>query len=146
MYILIENDYFVGPSVITLISNETKKDIDIFATVDALLEYNETFQLSFQIASDVRELGVIERFSSLNASITIINNDSKFINFIMHKKTSKYLLCITGISVRLIKLQYNVIEGTDVMIMIKADKPAYREFSVFLTTNTTQSATAASGT
>ena len=79
MCILIGNDYFVSPSVITFNSNEIEKNVNIFATVDALLEYNETFQLSFNIASNISELGVVKRFSSINASITIANNDSKFI-------------------------------------------------------------------
>ena len=48
-------------------------------------------------------------------------------------------------SVTLAKLHYNVTEGSDVTIVILADKPANRKFSVFLTTIITQSTTAASG-
>ena len=51
----------------------------------------------------------------------------------------------TGVSVALAKLHYNVTEGSDVTIVILADKPANRKFSVLLTTIITQSTTAASG-
>ena len=47
-------------------------------------------------------------------------------------------------SVRFAELHYNVTEGSDVMIAILADKPANKDFSVLLTTFTTQSTTAAS--
>ena len=48
-------------------------------------------------------------------------------------------------SVALAKLHYNVTEGSDIRIVILADKPANRKFSVSLTTIITQSTTAASG-
>ena len=47
-------------------------------------------------------------------------------------------------SVRFAELHYNVTEGSDVMIAILSDKPANKDFSVLLTTFTTQSTTAAS--
>ena len=49
---------------------------------------------------------------------------------------------IAGLSVRLDKLFYNVTEGSDVTIVIVADRPLSRKFSVLLTT---QSITATSG-
>ena len=46
---------------------------------------------------------------------------------------------------RFAKLHYNVTEGSNVTIMIIADKPAYTNYSILLTTLTIQSVTAASG-
>ena len=51
----------------------------------------------------------------------------------------------TGVSVRFAEQNYSVTEGSDVIIVILADKPANKSFSVLLTTITTQSTTAASG-
>ena len=51
-----------------------------------------------------------------------------------------------GVSVRFAELHYNVTEGSDVVMVILADKPANKNFSVLLTTITTQSTTAASST
>ena len=51
-----------------------------------------------------------------------------------------------GVLVRFAELHYNVTEGSDVVIVILADKPANKNFSVLLTTMITQSTTAASST
>jgi len=54
------------------------------------------------------------------------------------------IIIFIGVSVRFAELHYNVTEGSDVIIAILADKPANIDFSVLLTSLTTQSTTAAS--
>ena len=65
--------------MVTFTSDDTQKDINILATLDMLLEFNETLMLYFVIGSDTKELGVIEGFPSV-VTVTILNNDSQLHN------------------------------------------------------------------
>lgn len=78
--IFIGDDYTISPYLVTFASDDIRKDITIFATVDMLLEFNEAFLLYFEIASDVKEIGVIESFPSI-VTVTILNNDSELFNW-----------------------------------------------------------------
>ena len=40
-----------------------------------MLEFDETFMLSFEVASNAKAIGVVEGFPSV-VNITILNNDS----------------------------------------------------------------------
>ena len=71
----IEDDYSISSPSINFAMDETIKSIIISPRVDGLLEFNETFQLQFEIESDAREVGVISNSSSV-ATITIQNIDS----------------------------------------------------------------------
>ena len=56
-------------------SDDTQKDVNISARPDMMLEFNETFILYFEIASDVKAVGVVKGLPSV-VSVTILNNDS----------------------------------------------------------------------
>ena len=56
-------------------SDDRRKDINISARSDMMLEFNETFFLYFEIASDAKAVGVVEGFPSV-VNVTILNNDS----------------------------------------------------------------------
>lgn len=71
----IESDYTFSPSLVMFASNDSRKDVNISAIVDMLLEYNETALLHFEIASDAKEIGVVEGYPSI-ITVTILNNDS----------------------------------------------------------------------
>ena len=45
------------------------------ASIDKLLEFNETFVLNFEIDSDAQRRGIVQSNPSM-ATITIVNNDS----------------------------------------------------------------------
>ena len=68
-------DYDVLPVSVTFDVNQTEKDVYISALSDSLLEFNETFQLHFEIAHNDTQLGIVPSIlSTLN--VTIVNNDS----------------------------------------------------------------------
>ena len=69
------DDYSISPRSVTFASSEIMKVITILPKVDGLLEFNETFQLQFEIEPSASELGVISNSSSV-ATIIIQNIDS----------------------------------------------------------------------
>ncbi|XP_065911233.1 adhesion G-protein coupled receptor V1-like [Dysidea avara] len=116
-------DYSITPTLVTFGVNEMMQSINIAATADMLLEYNENFQLSFELTASAQEIGVITGSAS-TTTITILNNDSVVVKF----QT----------------VQYCVDEGSVVSITVLADKPIYNNYSVLLTTFINSSLHAAS--
>ena len=116
------------------------RSINIAATADMLLEYNESFQLSFEPTASAEEIGVITGSPS-TTTVTILNNDSQL------KITCEITLTdiILGVVVEFQTVQYWVDEGSVVSITVLTDKPIYNNYSVLLTTFINSSLHAASG-
>jgi len=68
-------DYSVHPDLVTFNFNQTEQDILISASSDSLLEFNETFELHFEIAQNTTQLGIVPSIP-LTLTVTIVNNDS----------------------------------------------------------------------
>ena len=71
----IGDDYNISSTSVNFAMDEINKSIIISPRVDGLLEFNETFQLQFEIEPDTKKVGVISNSSSV-ATITIQNIDS----------------------------------------------------------------------
>jgi len=68
-------DYDVLPISVTFDIDQTENYVYISALSDSLLEFNETFQLHFEIAHNDTQLGIVPSISS-TLNVTIVNNDS----------------------------------------------------------------------
>ena len=68
-------DYTVSPYLVVFGSDDMQKVVNISARLDMMLELNETFMLHFEIASDAKQIGVVEGSPSI-AIVNILNNDS----------------------------------------------------------------------
>ena len=55
------------------------------------------------------------------------------------------MLYHTGVSVQLSAINYTIVEGSNILIIVLADKPARRDFSVLLTPFSISTTGAASG-
>ena len=71
-------DFAVSPYFVVFASDDIQKDVNISASFDKILEFNETFILYFEIASDAKAIGVVEGFPSV-VNVTILNNDSQLL-------------------------------------------------------------------
>ena len=75
LYTYVGYDYTISPDSFVFGSDDIRKDVNISARLDMMLEFDETFMLSFEVASDAKAIGVVEGFPSV-VNITILNNDS----------------------------------------------------------------------
>ena len=73
------NDYVNGPFQVYFESNETLKTLSLATIQDDMFEPDETFLLMLQVPDEFARLGVSIDSINGNATIRIINDDSKLL-------------------------------------------------------------------
>ena len=69
---MLESDLSIMPSMIMFGPNDTSRTITVVANDDDILEYNESFTVSFNNTDELLDIGVLV---GENLTVTIIDND-----------------------------------------------------------------------